>query len=330
MRSTSSLYWKVCGINGAVLCAGTLLLAFSPARVSERVAASEALVLGIGLLAMLVLNAVLLRSALAPVDRVIRAMATGQPGDAVPEGSGNGPGAALERSYQAMLDRLENERRTGSARALAAEEAERRRIARELHDEIGQSLTVVLLELQHLAGRVPADLVDEVDAVRESARAGLDDVRRVARELRPGVLEDLGLQAALAALASEVGAAGRPRVRRRFGVGLPALGPETETVVYRVAQEALTNVVRHARAGEVELALVQVGGEVVLEVADDGIGLGPTGQQGGDSASGDRGLGLRGMSDRAGSVGGTLEVADRPEGRGTVVRLRIPLVEGPR
>lgn len=313
----TSLYWKVCLINGAVLGAATVVLLFSPARVSRQAVVSEAIVLVVGLGLVLVVTAALLRSALGPVDRVIREMATVQLGGEGRrlEAEGDGPGAQLVRSYHAMLERLERERRSSSARALAAQEAERHRIARELHDQIGQSLTVVLLGLKQLEDRAPAELQGELALVRESARTGLDDVRRVARELRPGVLDDLGLHAALAALTTDVAAHGGPAVRRTFGPGLPDLGHDVEVVVYRVAQEALTNVVRHARATRVDLSLLRLGQEVVLEVADDGRGFG--------GATADReGTGLIGMRDRAALVGGTVEVYSGE--RGTTVRLRVP------
>jgi two-component system sensor histidine kinase UhpB len=231
------------------------------------------------------------------------------------EATGDGPGAQLVRSYDAMLERLESERRSSSIQALAAQEAERHRIARELHDQVGQSLTVVLLGLKQLEERAPSELRGELALVRESARAGLDDIRRVARELRPGVLDDLGLSAALAALATDVAAHGGPTVRRTFGPGLPDLGHDVEIVVYRVAQEALTNVVRHAEAVRVDLSLLRLGGEVVLEVVDDGRGFTRPFVDG-------EGTGLMGMRDRAALVGGTVEVASGE--RGTTVRLRVP------
>ena len=316
----SSLYWKVCLINGAVLCAGALVLMLSPASVSRRVLISEAGVLVVGIGLVLVVTAVLLRAALGPVDRVIHEMATVQLGGVGQriEASGSGPGAQLVRSYDAMLDRLEAERRASNAQALAAQEAERHRIASELHDQIGQSLTVVLLGLKQLEERVPEALRAELHLLRESARTGLDDVRRVARQLRPGVLEDLGLHAALASLATDVAAYGGPTVRRSFGPGLPEIGHDAELVVYRVAQEALTNVARHAQATRVDLSMLRVGNDVVLEVADDGRGL---------PGAIDKiaGTGLRGMQDRAVLVGGRVEITSGAAG--TLVRLRVPAGE---
>lgn len=316
-----TLYWQVCLINGAVLCAATLALVLSPASVSRRPVQSEVLVLTIGFAVVLIANALLLRGTLSPIDRVIRQMRTvqlGGPGERVaPEGYG--PGARLVQAYHAMLDRLEGERAASNAAALAAQEAERHRVAQELHDQVGQSLTVVLLSLKHLRERAPEELQEELDRIRVSAREGLDDVRRVARELRPGVLEDLGLQAALAALGTDASAHGGPTVRRTFGQGLPALSPDVELVIYRIAQEAMTNVLRHAGATRVELSLLRLASEVVLEVADDGAGL---------PAPLPVGAGLAGMKDRALLVGGAVTVDSQP-GRGTVVKLRVPVAEQP-
>lgn len=315
----ATLYWQVCLINGAVLCAATLALVLSPASVSRRPVLSEVVVLGGGFALVLVANALLLRMTLAPVDRVIRQMRTVQLGGSGQRVTpiGSGPGGRLVVAYNAMLDRLEGERAASNATALAAQEAERHRIAQELHDQVGQSLTVVLLGLKHLRDRVPGELRDELDRIRTSARAGLDDVRRVARELRPGVLEDLGLQAALAALATDVSAHGGPTVRRTFAPGLPALSPEAELVIYRIAQEALTNVVRHAAATRVELSLLRLGSDVVLEVADDGRGM---------PSPPPIGTGIAGMKDRALLVSGSVAVGSQP-GRGTTVRLRVPAGE---
>lgn len=320
----ASLFWKVWVINGAVLVAGTVVLVVSPARVSRQPVVSEAVVLVVGLGLMLVANAALLRSALAPVDRVIREMQTVRLGGAGRRvgSAGSGPGGRLVLAYHAMLERLEGERAASNANALAAQEAERHRIAQELHDQVGQSLTVVLLGLKELGARAPAGLREELDMVRETARVGLDDVRRVARELRPGVLHDLGLLAALSALGTDVAAHGGPVVRRTFGRGLPDLGHDAELVIYRVAQEALTNAARHARATRVELSLVCAGEQLVLEVRDDGRGFEP------GPALPD-GAGLTGMRDRAALVGGSVEVVSTV-GAGTIVRLRLPTRDGPR
>lgn len=315
-RHQLSLYWKVCLTNGIVFLVGSVALALSPMRVSEQVLRSEAIVLAVGLAAMFALNALLLRFSLAPVDRVIRQMDAVRmpaPGLRLPLPSSRS-GVRLVESYNAMLDRLESERSTSNADALAAQEAERHRVAQELHDEIGQNLTVVLLGLKQLESRIPDELTDELMLIRESARTGLDDVRRVARRLRPGVLEDLGLHSALAALCTDLTMVGPLQVRRVFGRGLPQLDHQTELVIYRVAQEALTNVARHAEADNVTLSLTKVGANAELEVIDDGRGR--------DEIV--PGSGIAGMRERALLVGADLTVTSAPR-QGTTIRLRVPL-----
>ena len=309
------LFWKVSLINGAVFLVGTLVLVLSPLSVSSRVLVSEVVVVAVGLLIMLVTNALLIRRSLAPLDRVMRAveaMDPRQPG-ALPE-EGTGPVRGVAHSVNGLLDRLEAAQRAGNAQALAAQEAERHRIGQELHDEVGQSLTVVLLGLKQVQSRAPAELVEELELVRQSTRDGLEDVRRVARRLRPGVLEDLGLQSALAALATDFSASSTASVRRHFSPGLPVLSAQAELVVYRVAQEALTNAARHAHAQDVELSLGRQGGTVVLEVHDDGRGF----------AGIVEGSGLLGMRERAALVGAELTVTSEPR-RGTTVRLAVPV-----
>ncbi|WP_344602317.1 sensor histidine kinase [Sporichthya brevicatena] len=312
------LFWRVIAINGAVFVVGTAALALSPATVSTRVVFSEAIVLAVGLTVMLVTNGLLLHNRLAPLDRLSRQMSSVdllRPGQRVsPADAGSGGVAALVASYNAMLDRLEAERSASAAAALAATEAERARIARELHDEIGQSLTVVLLGLKRVADQAPPQLSEELELIQDSARASLDEVRRVARRLRPGVLDDLGLLSALAALASEFTENTGLPVRRGFAPGLPALDPQAELVVYRVAQEGLTNAARHSGASRVELSLSRQGDAVVLRVADDGHGL----------RGAEDGAGIRGMRERALLVGADLRVGSR-SGGGTEVRMVVPV-----
>lgn len=315
------LYWKVFLINGAVLCAATAILVLGPISVSRRAVASEVLIVAAALAVMLATNLVLLRASLGPVDRVLRGMADVDPArpGAPMELPRTGPGRQLVQGFNAMLVRLEEERSTSNAKALAAQEAERHRIARELHDEIGQHLTVVLLGLKQLEQQLPEDQRATVALLRESTREGLDDVRRVARRLRPGVLEDLGLTSALAALTNDFGRHHPASVRRVIAPGLPAMPQDTELVIYRVAQEALTNAARHSGASQVELSLVRVGEEIVLEVVDDGTGYDPARSAGG----------VRGMHERSRLVGGDLRITSSL-GHGTTVRLAVPVGSGDR
>ena len=172
-----------------------------------------------------------------------------------------------------MLDRVEFERRDSARRALAAQEGERRRIARELHDEVGQVLTAVVLQLDRVQRGVDARQRSEVEEAREAVRGSLEDVRAIARRLRPEALDDLGLSSALAVLTNEVGRHAGLRVERTVAPDLPLLSPEEELVVYRVAQEALTNAVRHGGARRAWVVLRAIDGAVELAVRDDGSGF---------------------------------------------------------
>ena len=315
-----SLFWRIFALNAVVLGSATALLLWAPVTVSVPVLLTEAVILVSGLVVMLVANAALLRIGLAPLDRLTRLMATVdllRPGQRLPEG-GHGQTAELIRTFNAMLDRLEHERASSSARALSAQEAERRRIAQELHDEVGQSMTAILLSLERAADEADEPLRGELRQMQEITRGSLDEVRRLVRRLRPGVLEDLGLVSALTSLTGEFATHVALRVVRRFDTGLPALDQQTELVLYRVAQEALTNAARHADADKVEVSLRHCGETVVLTVVDDGRG----------TQAAPEGAGMRGMRERALLVGATLDVTSRPRA-GTEVRLTVPLRKQP-
>ncbi|MCT9137498.1 sensor histidine kinase [Streptomyces violarus] len=312
-----SLFWRIFSLNAAGLVVATALL-LGPVTVSTPVLAGEALVLLGGLVMLLAGNALVLRFGLAPLQRLGNSMATAdllRPGSR-PVVAGPAETAALITTYNTMLDRLEAERAAGAARALSAQESERHRIARELHDEVGQTLTAVLLQLKRVADRAPENLREEVGQAQEATRAGLDEIRRIARRLRPGVLEELGLASALRSLAAEFTTHGLT-VRHHVTGDLPALTPESELVVYRVAQEGLTNTARHATADRAELRLQPVPGGVELLVRDNGTGVGDAPE----------GAGITGMRERALLIGASLTVEPAP-GRGTGVRLRVPASEG--
>lgn len=313
-----SLYWRVLLLNALVLITATALLLFAPVTVSVPVLPREAWLLVGGLAVSLAANAVLLRLGLAPLEHLARLMPRIdllRPSQRLPI-RGGGEVASVIKSFNEMLDRLEAERSASAARALSAQEAERQRIARGLHDEIGQSLTAVLLELKRAGDRAPEPLRTELRLAQEITRDSLDEVRRIARRLRPGVLEDLGLVSALIDLTSEFSTHTGLAIQRRFDPRLPKLGPDAELVLYRVAQESLTNTARHATAERVEVALARDAGGVVLSVRDDGRGLGHSPE----------GAGIHGMRERALLVGARLTIATRLEG-GTEVRLRVPIHE---
>lgn len=316
IASNLPLYARVVLINGLVFGVGTMALALSPATVSQRPLLSEVVVLTLGITAILVTNAVLLRSSLAPLDRLAKAMSIAAlPADSpIEQVTGSGTVATLQHNYNAMLARLDDERDDSNAAALAAQEEERLRISRELHDEVGQALTVALLSLRRVADEAPDRMRAPLEEATGAVRSALEDVRRVARRLRPGVLEDLGLKSALVAVATDLEAGTGVTVHRRFTPGLRSLGADRDLVVYRVAQEALTNVARHASAREVELSLTRQGEMVVLRIADDGRGIAP------DAT----GTGLTGMRERARLASADLTVQTGAGGRGTEIVLRVP------
>ncbi|MEO3828500.1 histidine kinase [Actinomadura sp. B10D3] len=311
----SALYWRILGINGLIFAVGTAALAVGPVTVSSPILLRELPVLAIGLAVMMAANALLLRASLAPLGALTALMArmsSLRSGDRLAKG-GNGDLFHLVDQFNAMLDRLEAERSTSTALVLDAQEAERSRIAQELHDEIGQALTVVLLELKSVVNRAPEEVAEELRGVQESVRSSLDEVRRVARRLRPGVLDDLGLSSALTALAAEFSGTGGPRITRRVQAGLEGLGPDAELVIYRIAQEGLTNVWRHSGARNAELSLTRdADGRVVLRVVDDGSGP-PT----------EVGSGIHGMQERAMLIGAQLTIGPA-DGGGTEVTLVVP------
>ena len=315
--SSLPLFWRVFATNATAMLLAFGGLALAPVTVSAPIGAGELAELASGLVALLVLNLLLLRSAFRPLDTLARAMRRHDPlapGARVPV-DGEPDIAALAQAFNEMLDRLESERRDSTRQALRVLEGERSRIARELHDEVGQTLTGVMLQVEALAASIPDEMRPQLDELRETARSGTEDVRRIARQLRPEALEDLGLQSALAALASAFGEQAHATVHRRLEPALP-LSREEELVVYRVAQEALTNIARHADASRVELELHQNREQTVLTVRDDGRGLAP----GALPSS----HGIRGMRERAMLIGAQIGIASKP-GQGTEITLSIPL-----
>jgi two-component system sensor histidine kinase UhpB len=316
--SSLPLFWRVFATNAVAMSLAFAGLVLAPVTVSVPVAVTELIVLTIGLVLLLILNLLLLRPAFRPLDELADTMRRHDPlspGERVAV-DGEPDVAALAQAFNDMLDRLEFERRESARLALRVLEDERNRIARELHDEVGQTLTGVMLQVEGLAAKIPEELREQLDELRETARSGTEDVRRIARQLRPEALEDLGLQSALAALSTAFGEQAGIKVNRRLEPSV-ALSEEEELVVYRVAQEALTNVARHAEATQVELRLDHRRDEaVLLTIRDDGRGIHP----GALPSS----RGIRGMRERAMLIGAQLEIDSGPD-RGTAINLSIPL-----
>ena len=230
--------------------------------------------------------------------------------------------AALRQQYQDLLERLQrNERefrRLGRA-VWRVQEDERRRLARELHDGVGQNLTALKHRLAAMAQQLPdADpLRHELDGAIALCGDTLEDTRQLSRLLRPPILDDLGLEAAVRALARGLAQASGLEITVDVQP-LPALDSDLQTLVFRVAQEALSNAVRHAQARSVLVRVVASGGLLQLQVADDGRGCDPA------AALASGGSGLGGMRERLRLYEGQLELRSAP-GAGTRVRAVVPL-----
>ena len=313
---TVPLFWRIFAVNGGLLALIALLLVVTPVTIQAPPTLTEVLVIVAGLAVTVAANALLLRRAVAPLVRLAQRMDTVdllRPGQRLRVGRDDEVGRVV-RAFNDMLDRLESERQRSARRVLAAQEAERVGIARDLHDEVGQLLTGVLLELNSIAEAAPGHR-RELDGTKEAVRRALDEVRRISSELRPEMLEHLGLVSALTELTTTFGRVSRIDVKHDFDPSLPKLAPETELAVYRIAQESLTNVARHSGASRVTIALERGPDSIVLSVGDDGRGF--------DGSSPEEHGGLRSMRERALLVDGALAIKESPRG-GVEVRLEVP------
>jgi two-component system, NarL family, sensor histidine kinase DevS len=225
---------------------------------------------------------------------------------------------ALAARAASAVDLSQRVSRDVVGRVVAAQELERKRLARELHDETGQALTSILLGLKPLEQAVAGDEAQAaVASLRELVVSTLRDVRRLAVELRPSALDDFGLVPALERLVETI--------REQTGIGIDLetnlgerrLPGEIETALYRIVQEALTNVVKHSGAGRVSILLTQKDGSAAVVIEDDGSGFDP-------STTSEDGLGLVGMRERVGLVGGRLRI-ESATGAGATLVAEVPL-----
>jgi two-component system sensor histidine kinase UhpB len=314
-----NLFTQVIALNATLICLAALFAAtLTGLELSET--GLVLVVIGSAGAIALVVNLAVLRRRFTPLEKLIEEMEKvdlSRPGANLPPSiDGRGETEEVERielAFLRMMRRLEAERRRAGSAALTAQEQERARVARDLHDEVNQSLTGVLLRLEAVRESAPPELAAELAETRALASQAMNELLSVARQLRPTALDDLGLAAAVAGQVEQAEQAG---IEASFAAegDFSALDDDVQLVVYRVVQEAIANAIRHSGATRIEVSLERDRDGVGLSVSDDGRGFA--------FAESERGLGLAGMRERALLVGGELTIESGP-GRGTTVRLRI-------
>jgi two-component system sensor histidine kinase UhpB len=319
MRSRT-LLTQVLAVN-TILVAVTAFVAAVVARERLKEAASGQglLLIALAVVSVVLLNSLLLRRRLEPMRQLVDTMSQvdlSSPG--MRADVSHGAAREVERltaDFNRMLSRLEHERRESGRAVLRAQEQERSRIAQDLHDEVNQALTGILLRLEATIGDAPPHLRDELEDTKQLATQAMDELLHLARQLRPTALDDHGLVPALASQITDFGE--RTGIRSSFAApkgSTPRLSDEHQLVIYRVTQESLSNVAQHANARRVDVELSFVG-RTVLRVRDDGRGFHAR-----PSTNGRSRLGVSGMRERALLVGGSLNIFSEP-GEGTTIEL---------
>ena len=276
--------------------------------------------LALAIMLALLANIMMVRRRFSPLEELIDRLEAIDPADVTSfEEPASGEMEEVDRlsaTFRRLLERIEAERRRSGRLVLRAQEEERKRVARDLHDEVNQALTAILLRLQALMHDAPSQqLADELAELKRLVNQAMEELLQLARQLRPSALDDHGLMPALEGQVRRFGDQHGIEVRLHTAGSADSLGDDQQLVVYRVAQEALANVARHSHAEHVDVNLVARGAGVHLTVHDDGVGFHSNGRP--------RGLGLNGMAERARLVGGELKIRSSP-GEGTTVSLRVP------
>jgi two-component system sensor histidine kinase UhpB len=332
------LFYKILIANAALVLVGAVLGSWlTAAYVREKPGgsifdlASAFALAGVG--ATVLVNAVILRLALQPLELLERSAARVQAGDldcrAPISPMADRELEQLTRTFNGSLDvsaAYRTRLREVAARALYAAEEERKRIARELHDETAQLLAALLIRIRVVRNAADTETLGVLlDDMRREISGALEGVRRFARGLRPPALDELGLVPAMESHVRSVAEIAGIEVRLEAEPVDGALTPEAELAVYRIMQEALSNIVRHAGASHALVRLRREPEHLVVTVQDDGRGFDAARVRSADSG----GLGLFGMSERAAYLGGRVDVSSTP-GSGTRVRAEIPLAEAER
>jgi two-component system sensor histidine kinase UhpB len=317
-NNSNSLIGQVVATN-VLMVVATIFAASAAASLDLEVGDQRAQfgLLALSILLVLLVNMLMLRRRFSPLDRLIERVEAIDPADPAafepPEGSEEID--RLAASFRNMLGRIDAERKRSGRLVLRAQEEERRRLARDLHDEVNQALTAILLRLEALSHSAP-EVGDELAELKKLVNQAMAELLHLARQLRPTALDDHGLVPAIESQLRRFSAQTGIETDMRT-VDLPGVvQSDSEIVIYRVAQEALSNVAQHSDARRVEIGLHGSGGHgLELVVRDDGRGFDPDETR--DT------LGLLGMAERARLVGGKLNVASSP-GAGTALTLQVP------
>ena len=275
--------------------------------------------LAMAIVLVLLVNMLMLRRRFSPLDRLIERVEAIDPANPAAFEAPDDHDAVeeidrLAASFRSMLGRIDAERKRSGRLVLRAQEEERRRLARDLHDEVNQALTAILLRLEALSHAEPA-VGGEVGELKKLVNQAMAELLHLARQLRPTALDDHGLVPAIESQLTRFSAQTGVQTALTTEGLERELDSDQEIVIYRVAQEALSNVAQHASARRVELGLSANGHGVRLTVRDDGRGFDSNGHH--DS------LGLSGMAERARLLGGRLQIDSRP-GAGTALTLQVP------
>jgi two-component system sensor histidine kinase UhpB len=324
----STLLTQVLAVN-ALLVGLTAVVAAIVARdrLPDVTSGDGLLVLGLTVTSAILLNSLLLRARLEPMNRLIEAMADVDL--ARPGVRAEAPKRAakelhvLTDTFNRMTERLEAERRESGRAVLRAQEQERSRVAQDLHDEVNQALTAILLRLSATIGDAPWTLRSELQETQELVARAMEELLTLARQLRPTALDDHGLIPALASQVADFGQRTGMRASFHHTGELPVLSDEEQLVIFRVTQESLSNIAKHAAAEGVDVELTFVG-RTLLRVRDDGCGFhaDASRRRNGRVRGRPGGLGLNGMRERALLVGGNLDVFTAP-GAGTTIELTM-------
>lgn len=318
MRSRT-LLTQVLAVNAALVALTALVAAMiARDRFVDAVRPQGLLLMALAVFGVLLLNSILLRRRLEPIDRLVDTMSTvdlSKPGRRA-EVSRRAAREVrrLSLDFNRMLARLEDERRESGRQVLRAQEQERSRIAQDLHDEVNQALTAILLRLQATSSAAPPGLQDELRETQALVTRAMEELLHLARQLRPTALDDHGLVPALASQIADFGDRTGIRTSFRRHGAVPPLSDEEQLVIYRVTQESLSNVAQHAGARHVDVELNFVG-RTLLRVRDDGVGFRRV-------QNGRARLGVSGMRERALLIGGGLSIYSEP-GDGTTIELTM-------